>query len=332
MAEDAPWLEKYRPLSIDDISHQEVVKTTLRKVVETNTMPHFLFFGPPGTGKTTAVLALARTLYGDNWKKRTKEMNASDDRGIQAVRGEIKTFAEQMPASLPPRVDGKPYPNFKIIVLDEADMMTVDAQSCLRRLMEDHCLHTRFILICNYVSNIISPIQSRCASYRFEPVSEPSQISRLAHISTSEQFEIEEDAILQLVKRSGGDMRLAITTLYTLYCAGNKRLSSCAEVDHLMGFPHRDVVLKLLEIVRSQSTSEINQFVEDTVADGWDLELLFKSVSEEIIWSDKYSDVQKAVISQTLASGQCDLMKGVKEFTALMGAALEFQNVLTTMS
>jgi len=229
---EAPWIEKYRPQTIDDLCHQESVKESFKNIVKGGKMPHLLLYGPPGTGKTTAILALCRELFGKEWKKRVRELNASDDRGIKAVRGTIKGFAGQTPAS----IQGQAVPHFKICILDEADMMTIDAQSCLRRIMEEFSTHTRFVLICNYVSSIISPIQSRCAGYRFEPISQAAQFIKVQEIAKQEVISIQENAVRRLIYRSGGDMRLAITTLYTIHCSGTKECSD-EQVDLLMGYP-----------------------------------------------------------------------------------------------
>ena len=162
------WVEKYRPTRIDDLASQEEVTKTLRGAIAQGQLPHLLMYGPPGTGKTSTILAVARTLYHPSvLKDRVLEMNASDERGIKVVRDKIKNFASHSVSSQ--KFDGYPSPPFKIIILDECDSMTKDAQGALRRTMEVYSSTTRFCLICNYVSRIIEPLVSRCAKLRFSP-------------------------------------------------------------------------------------------------------------------------------------------------------------------
>ncbi|KAG6897300.1 hypothetical protein C0992_002742 [Termitomyces sp. T32_za158] len=175
-----------------------------------------LFYGPPGTGKTSTILALARQLFGpDNFKNRVLELNASDERGITIVREKIKTFARQTPRAQTVSSDGKTYPcpPYKIIILDEADSMTQDAQGALRRIMETYAHITRFCLVCNYVTRIIEPLASRCSKFRFTPLDDSSSSSRLAEIAKAESVDIDPEVIHTLISTSSGDLRRAITYL-----------------------------------------------------------------------------------------------------------------------
>lgn len=211
-----PWVEKYRPETIDEVSSQEHIVSVLRKTLSSSNLPHMLFYGPPGTGKTSTILALARQLFGpDNFRARVLELNASDERGISIVREKIKNFARQTPRAEAVASDGKKYPcpPYKIIILDEADSMTQDAQAALRRIMENHARITRFCLVCNYVTRIIEPLASRCSKFRFKPLDSSSARLRLEHIARVEQVPASEDVISALISTSSGDLRRAITYL-----------------------------------------------------------------------------------------------------------------------
>lgn len=174
-----------------------------------------LFYGPPGTGKTSTILALAKELYGPQlFKTRVLELNASDERGISIVREKVKDFARMQLSNPPPGYEDKyPCPPYKIIILDEADSMTQDAQSALRRTMETYSKITRFCLICNYVTRIIDPLASRCSKFRFKPLDQGNAKKRLEDIAENEDVKLEAGAIETLIKSSEGDLRKAITFL-----------------------------------------------------------------------------------------------------------------------
>lgn len=174
-----------------------------------------LFYGPPGTGKTSTILALAKELYGpEMFKSRVLELNASDERGISIVREKVKDFARMQLSNPPPHYKDKyPCPPYKIIILDEADSMTQDAQSALRRTMETYSKITRFCLICNYVTRIIDPLASRCSKFRFKSLDQGNAKKRLEDIANNEHVKMEEGAVETLIKYSEGDLRKAITFL-----------------------------------------------------------------------------------------------------------------------
>lgn len=202
--EAALWTEKYRPRKLDEIQDQVEIVSRLKEFVKTGTMPHCLFAGPPGTGKTTAALCLAHDLFGTRFQDVFMELNASDERGIDVVRTTVKEFARMASLSAVP---------FKILVLDEADNMTGDAQHALRRTMEKFTDTCRFILCCNYSGRIIEPIQSRCALFRFTPLPEEKITDYLSHIAKEEGLKITPQGLKAVMEVSEGDLRKGINAL-----------------------------------------------------------------------------------------------------------------------
>ncbi|GAB7347862.1 hypothetical protein MBLNU459_g5392t1 [Dothideomycetes sp. NU459] len=229
-AEDSlPWVEKYRPATLADVSGHQDILATINKFVDTNRLPHLLLYGPPGTGKTSTVLALARRIYGTkNMRQMVLELNASDDRGIDVVREQIKTFSstKQIFSSFPAKSaangsDGTAgsLTNFKLIILDEADAMTSTAQMALRRIMEKYTANTRFCIIANYTHKLSPALLSRCTRFRFSPLKEPD-IRRLVDlVIEKEDVNIAPDAADSLVTLSKGDMRRALNVLQACHAS-----------------------------------------------------------------------------------------------------------------
>jgi len=202
--EPALWTEKYRPKTLGEIIDQEEIVSRLQEFVKRAAMPHCLFAGPPGTGKTTAALCLAHDLFGVRFQDVFMELNASDERGIDVVRTTVKEFARMASLSSVP---------FKILVLDEADNMTSDAQSALRRTMEKYTDTCRFVLCCNYSGRIIEPIQSRCALFRFTPLPDEKIVENLHRIAKNEGLKFTETGLRSIVEVAEGDLRKSINTL-----------------------------------------------------------------------------------------------------------------------
>ena len=198
------WIEKYRPSTLADIVGQDEIVERLSSYVRSGNLPHLLFTGSAGVGKTTAAVTLAREFFKDSWQMNFRELNASDERGIDVVRNQIKQFARTSPLG-----DA----TFKILFLDEADALTIDAQSALRRTMESYAQTCRFILSCNYSSKIIDPIQSRCAIYRFKPLGPAAVKEEIRRIACNEGLAITPEAIEAIVYIAQGDMRKAINAV-----------------------------------------------------------------------------------------------------------------------
>ncbi len=233
------WAEKYRPKSLDEIVNQKDIVERLKLFVKEKNMPHLLLAGPPGTGKTTSAHALAHDLYGTDYRMYMLELNASDERGIDVIRSKVKEFARsKLPANIP----------FKIVLLDEADNMTADAQQALRRLMEMYVAVTRFILIANYPSKIIEPIQSRCAVFRFTPLRKEDVVARLSWICEQEGAKCREDALETIFDVSEGDMRKAINILQSAAAIGEVTVSNVYKV---VGLAHPREVREMIGVALS---------------------------------------------------------------------------------
>jgi len=198
--------EKYRPQKLNDVINQKHVIERVKAFAKGKNIPNLLFAGPAGTGKTSTSLALAKELYGDTWRQNVLELNASDERGIDVIRGKVKDFARTIPL----------VGAFKTIILDESDALTVEAQQALRRTMEDYASVTRFILIANYSSKIIEPIQSRCAVFRFKMLPETDIKKFVERIVDGEKLKITEDGINAVIYLGEGDLRKVSNLLHAV--------------------------------------------------------------------------------------------------------------------
>lgn len=249
------WTEKYRPKIIDDIFGHEDVKARLKGFVESKSLPHLLFAGPPGTGKTSAVIALANEILGkDLTQGNLLELNASDDRGIDVIRNKVKNFARVLPSG------GVP---FKIISLDEADALTSAAQHALRRTMEKYVATSRFILLCNYPGKIIEPIQSRCAFFKFSRIPEEIIFDNLEKIAKNEDINYNKDGINTIIKVSNGDMRKAINILQaTAVIGGNITKNAVYET---VGTIDEEEVVKILLLAKEGNFKNARDLLQELI-------------------------------------------------------------------
>ncbi|XP_030572059.1 replication factor C subunit 4 [Drosophila novamexicana] len=313
----APWVEKYRPRSVDDVVEQSEVVAVLRKCVEGADLPNMLLYGPPGTGKTSTILAAARQIFGDMYRDRILELNASDERGINVVRTKIKNFAQLTASNVRP--DGRSCPPFKIIVLDEADSMTHAAQAALRRTMEKESRSTRFCLICNYVSRIIVPITSRCSKFRFKALGETQIIARLQHICELEGVRIDPDAYKSIVRISGGDMRRAITTLQSCYrLKGAEHTINTDDLLEMSGIIPEHYLEDYLEVCRSGNYERLEHFVREIGYSAYSVGQMMDQFVEFIVRCGSLTDKQKAIICDKLGECCYRLQDGGSEYLQIM--------------
>lgn len=236
------WIEKYRPRSLNDMLSHAAIIDTLRRLIASNRMPHLLFHGPPGTGKTSAILACAREMYGADFRSMVLELNASDDRGIDVVRDQIKSFASTR------RIFST---GVKLIILDEADAMTNAAQMALRRIVEKYVSNTRFCLICNYANKIIPALQSRCTKFRFGPVPPDDVRARVSEIAELENVKLAQGAMDALLTLSQGDMRRVLNILQSTHMAVSPAPITFDALYANTGEPHPADIQSMFDVLMS---------------------------------------------------------------------------------
>ena len=271
------WTEKYRPSNFEEMRGQKEILEKIKAFVETKNMPHLLFSGPAGVGKTTLSLVIAKQLFGESWRQNTLELNASDERGIDVIRVKVKDFARTRSIGDVP---------FKLIYLDESDALTKEAQQALRRTMENYTKTTRFILSCNYSSKIIDPIQSRCAVFRFKPLSQEEIFSLIDKVAKEENLTVNDDAKKALFDICEGDCRrlenvmqscaVINTNLDAELVFSMASVAKPKEVKELMGFAVTGGFLearkKLLDLMLNYGLSGLD-VIKQMQKEIWNLEL-----------------------------------------------------------
>ena len=291
------WTEKYRPKKLDEIVGQDNIIKRIKAFVKKGSIPNLLFAGIQGTGKTSVAIALANELFGN--RDNFIELNASDSRGIDTVRGEIKDFARTKPI-------GKA--NFKIILLDEADALTKDAQQALRRTMENYSETCRFILDCNYSSKLIEPIQSRCVVFRFKPITLEDIKKYFERIEKGENIKIKEDAISAIYKECGGDLRKATNILQA--CASIDKEISEDTVLEVIGKAKRKDIEKLLNLAIGGKFLESRKKLYNLMIDqGVSPDDLLKQIYSQI-FELEIDDNEKLRIIKLLADYEFRIVEG----------------------
>lgn len=329
-----PWVEKFRPRKLSDISSQTEVVKTLASAIQSQNLPHLLFYGPAGTGKTSVILAAARELFGADFRKtgRVLELNASDERGISVVREKIKMFAQGAVGKN--GGIGRNLPSFKLIILDEADSMTSDAQSCLRRMIEKYSKVTRFCLLCNYVSRIISPIASRCAKFRFQPLDSCAIRSRLVVIAEKENMgKLKDEMFDTILEASEGDMRKAINLLQSAAIVANQMDNDTEfivnQIVEMAGMVLPSVLDALWAAIRGNVFNQLSKAVDNLVYSGYPTLTLLKQMLKEVLVSsnDKLSDSKKSKICIKFAVTDKKILDGANEALQLLDVSSNIMSI-----
>lgn len=276
-----PWIEKYRPTILDEIiSHNEII-SALRTFIKNKCLPHLLFYGPPGTGKTSTIMACAKQLYGKYCPFMVMELNASDDRGIEVVRNKIKQFVMSKNVYFGDSTEERE-DIFKLVILDETDAMTGDAQAILRKIVEKYTNNTRFCLICNYIQNINPALQSRCTRFRFSPIGDNNIRNKIHQIEELEKIKITELGIETIIKRSSGDMRKVLNILqstslsYTIL--NEKNINMC------LGYPRKQQINKIMDyLINSNFKTAYNGIKDIRLQNGLSLSDIISEIHDILI-------------------------------------------------
>lgn len=335
------WTEKYRPTNLSEVKGQNEIIDRLKAFIKSKAMPHLLFAGMQGTGKTTSFLAMAKELYGEGYRDNVLELNASDERGINIVRTSIKDFARTRPVS-----DDTP---FKLIFLDEADALTKDAQHALRRMMEDYTSNVRFCLSCNYSSKIIPPIQSRCAIFRFQPIKKEVMTEVIQKIARDEKIDLDHTAMDYIYDASEGDLRKAENILQATTAIADKPSDSIPgtvrvtvnEVREVVSFAEPTELYEILKLALSGKFKASKDKLSDVLVkyglSGSDAIAQF----QKQIWnSEEFEDKLKVKLIKSCGEYDFRISEGSNEFiqinafladVALMGMDSRFQNVYSNI-
>lgn len=307
------WTEKYRPESFSDVLGQKDIVKRIKAFVEQKNMPHLLFAGPAGVGKTTLSLVTVKQLYKDTWRENFLELNASDERGIDVIRVKVKEFARTKAIGNVP---------FKIIYLDECDALTKEAQQALRRTMENYTQTCRFILSCNYSSKIIEPIQSRCAVFRFKPLAEDDIFEIIDTIAKKEGINIDEKAKHALVEVSEGDCRKLENILQACAVMGTKITEDV--VFEVAGYARPKEMGEILDYVVKNDFPKAKSKLLDTMLNyglsGLDV---IKQLHKEV-WRLKIDDQKKLEMVKDCAEVEFRMVEGSDEFLQLESLLAKF--------
>lgn len=317
---DIPWIEKYRPTKVSDMVGQDAIILSLKRSLMEGGFPNLLFYGPSGVGKTSAIISVAKELFGDQYENRVMELNASKERGIRIIRGKIKTFSK---FSVNQNHNIKGIPNIKLVILDEADNITNDAQNALRRTMEMYCKTTRFCIICNYISKIIDPITSRCSMYKFSKLKKKDFIGKLDAICDIENITYQSEILQKIYSYSNGDLRKGISLLDYSSTISNNNIKY-EDLYLIMG--NFQISNFQLLLNKNLSETQIFQFTSEIIKKGYCCRKIIKLFIREIINSDLFSDIEKMTIMSDIYFSEKHIIKGASQFLSLLNIFINFSN------
>jgi DNA polymerase III delta prime subunit len=295
MNRQIPLIEKYRPSKLEDIKNQDDIKNIFIEMVKNKNLPHMIFYGGAGTGKTSSAIAICKKLYKINYNENVLELNASDESGIRIVREKIKIFAQKITDN-----------QFKIIILDEADAMTTDSQFALRRIIEKYSSNTRFVIICNYINKIIPPLLSRCAVFRFKTMSDENIAKILKNIMEKENYIIDDNNIHKLIKN---DLRRSINNLQKIVFLNRNNIKN--NKIYLKYFDD-DININIDEIIYNDKLDTIN-FTTNLINEGYSFEDLYNVLKKEIIYNKDIDNNDKAKIFMEMCRSYDKIVNGSSE-------------------
>ncbi|MBI4144171.1 replication factor C small subunit [Candidatus Woesearchaeota archaeon] len=305
------WSEKYRPSSFDDFLGQKSIVDSVKSLVAKGNLPHLLFAGPPGVGKSTLALIVAKSLFGSGWKSSFLELNASDERGIDVVRSKVKDFARTKAFNVP----------FKIIFLDECDALTPEAQQALRRTMENFTNSCRFVLSCNYPSRIIEPIQSRCVVYWFRPLGNDWVLALIDRIAASEGLDVDDNAKNALLAACEGDCRRVVNLLQAIG-VGSKKVTQEA-VSAMAGLARPKDLGEMVSLALKGDFVRARKLLLSILLDGNSGLDVVKLVQKEI-WNLDIVIKEKLALVDKCAEFEFRLVEGSDEFIQLEALLAQF--------